>query len=327
MEFKETLVEFRALGGIANNVDCRQAKNGRGLFTVNSDLPIQLHCPSNLLLEHQYIELDDQKHIQVSERANANKSLKSFYEKFHKNFGWSAGGLNQIRDFHNELVLLSKDIKEFLAILGWPETSFHELNDGELLEHYLVSHQIDINSKRMITPIIEMINHSPNGNNYIIQDGVKFNGNFKDEIFANYNCNIDMFHFYRNYQFVSPTNYLLSCDVSFDFPSIGRVFISRFDNILNKDGSLKLPQVKKTKDQLSISFVELFNKEGNTREIFYELMKAHDISSTKANEIFDGLIEHNKQVLNSFLEACNKSEGRVIKDLKTIAKTHLRILK
>ena len=94
----------------------------------------------------------------------------------------------------------------------------------------------------------------------IDEDGVKFNGNFKDEIFANYNCHVDMFHFYRNYQFVSPTNYLLSCDVSFDFPSIGRVFISRFDNILNKDGSLKLPQVNKTKDQLSISFVELFNK-------------------------------------------------------------------
>ena len=81
------------------------------------------------------------------------------------------------------------------------------------------------------------------------------------------------------------------------------MFISRFDNILNNDGSLKLPQVKKTKDQLSISFVELFNKEGNSKEIFYELMKAHDISSTKANEIFDGLIQHNKQVLISFLDA------------------------
>ena len=133
MEFKETLVEFRALGGIANNVDCRQAKNGRGLFAVNPDLPIQLHCPPNLLLERQYIQLDDQKHIQVSEKANANKHLKSFYEKFHKYFGWSAGGFNQIRDFHNELVLLPKDIKEFLAILGWYETSFHELNDGKLL--------------------------------------------------------------------------------------------------------------------------------------------------------------------------------------------------
>jgi hypothetical protein len=326
MEFKEILVEFRALGGIANNIDCRQAKNGRGLFALNPDLPIQLHCPPYLLLEHQSIQLDDQKHIQVSEKSNANKHLKSFYEKFHKRFGWSAGGFNQIKDFHNELVMLPKEIKEFLAILGWPETSFHELSDGEFLEYYLVSRQIDINSKRMIMPIIEMINHSPNGNNYIIQDGVKFNGNFKDEIFANYNCHVDMFHFYRNYQFVSPTNYLLSCDVSFDFPSIGQVFISRFDNIQNKDGSLKLPQVKKTKDQLSISFVELFNNEGNAREIFSELIKTHGVSLTKANEIFDGLIEHNKQVLNSFLDTCNKSEGRVIEDLKTIAKTHLQIM-
>ena len=326
MEFKEILVEFRALGGIANNIDCRQAKNGRGLFAVNPDLPIQLHCPPNLLLERQYIQLDDQKHIQVSEKANANKHLKSFYEKFHKHFGWSAGGLNQIRDFHNELVLLPKDIKEFLAILGWHETSFHELNDGKLLEHYLMSHQIDINSKPMIMPIIEMINHSSNGNNYIIEDGIKFNGNFKDELFANYNCNIDMFHFYRNYHFVSPTNYLLSCDVSFDFPSIGRVFISRFDNILNQEDSLKTPQFKKSNNQLSISFVELSNKQGNARPIFVKLMQSNNISSTKANEIFDGLIEHNKQVLDAFLAECNKSDGRIIEDLKTIAKIHLQIL-
>jgi hypothetical protein len=326
MEFKEILVEFRALGGIANNIDCRQAKNGRGLFALNPDLPIQLHCPPNLLIERQYIQLDDQKHIQVSEKANANKHLKSFYEKFHKHFGWSAGGLNQIRDFHNELVLLPKDIKEFLAILGWHETSFHELNDGKLLEHYLMSHQIDINSKPMIMPIIEMINHSSNGNNYIIEDGIKFNGNFKDELFANYNCNIDMFHFYRNYHFVSPTNYLLSCDVSFDFPSIGRVFISRFDNILNQEDSLKTPQFKKSNNQLSISFVELSNKQGNARPIFVKLMQSNNISSTKANEIFDGLIEHNKQVLDAFLAECNKSDGRIIEDLKTIAKIHLQIL-
>ena len=326
MEFKEILVEFRALGGIANNIDCRQAKNGRGLFAIKPDLPIQLHCPPNLLIERQYIQLDDQKHIQVSEKANANKHLKSFYEKFHKHFGWSAGGLNQIRDFHNELVLLPKDIKEFLAILGWHETSFHELNDGKLLEHYLMSHQIDINSKPMIMPIIEMINHSSNGNNYIIEDGIKFNGNFKDELFANYNCNIDMFHFYRNYHFVSPTNYLLSCDVSFDFPSIGRVFISRFDNILNQEDSLKTPQFKKSNNQLSISFVELSNKQGNARPIFVKLMQSNNISSTKANEIFDGLIEHNKQVLDAFLAECNKSDGRIIEDLKTIAKIHLQIL-
>ena len=50
------------------------------------------------------------------------------------------------------------------------------------------------------------------------------------------------------------------------------------------------------------------------------------IQRSKANEIFDGLIQHNKQVLISFLDACSKSEGKVIEDLKTIAKTQLQIL-
>ena len=326
MEFKEILVEFRALGGIANNIDCRQAKNGRGLFTLNPDLPIQLHCPPNLLLERQFIELDNKKQIQVSKKANINSGFKSFFEKFHQYFGWGAGGLHEKRDFYNDLVLLPKEIKEFLAILGWAEYSFNEFSENDLLDHYLVSRQIGINTKHIMMPIIDMINHSPQGNNFIVDNGIKFEGNFKDEIFANYNCNIDMFHFYRNYHFVSPTNYLLSCDVSFDFPSIGRVFISRFDNILNQKDSLKTPQFKKSNNQLSISFVELSNKQGNARPIFVKLMQSNNISSTKANEIFDGLIEHNKQVLDAFLAECNKSDGRIIEDLKTIAKIHLQIL-
>jgi len=327
MKFEKFLDDFRVLGGVANNIDCLQAKDGgRGLFAFNPNLPIQIHCPPNLLLECQDIQLDDQKHIKVSEKAINSKEIKSFYEDFHKHFGWSAGGFDEMRGFYNELNSLPGEIKKFLSIFGWPNSSFNQLSDNELLGHYLVSRQININSKQIIMPLIEMINHSPNGNNYVFDDGVKFNGHFKGEIFANYNCHVDMFHFFRNYRFVSTTNCLLSCDVSFDFPSIGRIFISRFDGIANKDRGLTLPQVKKSDGKVSISFVELFNKQGRALKIFTELMNSCNIPFAKATEIFNGIIEINIQVLNAFLDKSNKLEGRVIDNLRTIAKTHLKIL-
>jgi len=327
MKFENVLDDFRVLGGVANNIDCHESINGgRGLFAFNPKLPIQIHCRPNFLLEYQDIQLDDQKHIKVSERGSNNKEIKSFYEKFHRYFGWSAGGFDEIRGFYNELNLLPDEIKKFLSIFGWPSSSFKKLSDNELLDHYLVSRQININSKKIIMPFIEMINHSPNGNNYVIDDGIKFNGYFNGEIFANYNSHVDMFHFFRNYRFVSVTGCMLSCDMSIDFPSIGRIFISRFDGIVNKDRGLTLPQVKKTEGKLSISFVELFNKHGRAREIFTELMSSYDIPLAKANEIFNGIIEINIQVLIAFLDKSNKLKGRAIENLRTIAKTHLQIL-
>lgn len=44
-------------------------------------------------------------------------------------------------------------------------------------------------------PIIELINHSPDGKQYLASEGVKFVGTFKGEVLASYHGSFDAIHF------------------------------------------------------------------------------------------------------------------------------------
>ena len=79
MRFSEILHEFRILGGIAINVDCREGKYAKGLFSINPKKPIKIHFPTNLLIEPRHIELNTDNQITLSEKSQKDKRVKSFY--------------------------------------------------------------------------------------------------------------------------------------------------------------------------------------------------------------------------------------------------------
>jgi len=328
MNFSEILRKFEDLGGIANNIELREGEFGRGLFSKNPTLPVKISVPTHLLVSPGSVNLNDKNQIQIKQKSALDPVFIDFYESYHNFFGWSNFGYREINEFHNELMALPKNLKQYLLLFGWKITDFDQKSNKELLNDYFISRQIRIKNESRLMPILELINHSNSGKEYIADEGVTVEGIFKDEVLTCYHGNFDAFHFFKNYHFTSNSSVVLSCDVKIDVPKIGIINISRFDSEIEVKDEIVIPKITKKNSEIQISFLDLSNgKTGsNPREIFITRMAEFNINKTTSNTIFDGLIDHNRKALSSLINECNLIKSSIAKQIQLIAANQLKAL-
>ena len=70
-----------------------------------------------------------------------------------------------------------------------------------------------------------------------------------------------------------------------------------------------------------MSFVQLTNdnKSASAKQVFIEQIQKFNIPQSTADQIFNGLIEHNKQALTKLLDECIKNNSKIAKDIEIIA--------
>jgi len=328
MNFSEILRKFEDLGGIANNIELREGEFGRGLFSKNPQLPVKIRVPTHLLLSPSFISLNDKNQIQIKQKSTLDPIFISFYESYHNFFGWGNCGYKEINEFHNELIALPKNLKQYLLLFGWKRTDFDKKSNKELLNDYFISRQIRIKNESRLMPIIELINHSNSGKEFIVDQGVTVEGIFQDEVLTCYHGNLDAFHFFKNYHFASNSTLVLSCDVKIDVPKLGVINISRFDSEIEVKDGIVIPKITKKNSEIQISFLDLSNgkKGSNPREIFITRMAEFNINKTTSNTIFDGLIDHNRKALSSLINECNLINSSIAKQIQLIAANQLKAL-
>jgi hypothetical protein len=328
MQFTEILDKFRALGGVAENIELRNGRYGRGLFPINPNKPIKIKIPSNLLASPTWLILDSNNHIRIKLNLGLDPAWVDFYESYQQFFGWDNVVINELSEYHNELIKLPKKIKQFLLLFGWYDADFDKKNIKDYFSEYLAGRQIRIGSESKLMPIIELINHSHDGKQYLADDGIKFEGTFKDEVLACYHGSFDALHFFRIYHFNSESTTVISCDVKIDVPNVGLITISRFDAMLDIKDGLVIPRMIKTKSGIQIDFIELVNKKNKLtpRKIFTDGIQRFNIPLLVANQIFDGLIEHNRKAYSDFVSECRLSNNKVAKELESIALNQLKLL-
>ncbi len=329
MKFAEILEKFRALGGVADNVELRNGQFGRGIFPINSNLPIKIITPTHLLVSPSWLKLDRENHIRINPKLGLDPAFIDFYESYQQFYGWSNVGINELSDYHNELIKLPKSIKKFLLLFGWQNNDFDKKNITDYLNGYLASRQIRIGNESKLMPVVELINHSHDGKQYLASEGVKFSGTFKGEVKACYHGSFDAIHFFRIYHFNSESTTVLSCDVKIDVPNVGSINISRFDAMVDiKDGVIT-PRMVKNKSGIQIDFLELVNNKNklSPRKVFVDGISQFDVSLLVGNQIFDGLIEHNRKAYTDFISECRLSTNKVAKQLESIALNQLKLLK
>jgi hypothetical protein len=328
MEFETLLAQFRLLGGRAVNVDLRLGPRGRGLFAIDPALPVDIHVPMSLMVASRWAYVDSTGQLRINKAANIDAEVVSFYENYHQYFGWGAGGLKAARQHQKDIQSLPGKVKNFMLVLGWTEASMRAPTVESCLKQYLINRQIRVESESRMMPIAELINHDHGGLSYTLEAGVRFSGVFKDELLAVYHRQLDAFHFFRNYHFPSPANTVLSCDVKIDVPTIGLLQVSRDDQWVQENDGGRSPSVTKNATGIHLSFVELANQKQPLlpRKIATDLFASLNILPSMANDLFDGLLAHHRQVLLDFIQACRQSDKAVTRALTEVANEQLAIL-
>ena len=118
-------------------------------------------------------------------------------------------------DFENGLRSLPDDIQLILKRMGLynSEIRFPEKDtEREIFQRFMITRCIRHQEKRVMMPILELINHSPSASNFDMSgDGIAVKGLFEGEILAKYS-NSDPIHRFFGYGFnvVEPFGFSLN---------------------------------------------------------------------------------------------------------------------
>lgn len=322
MTASELLTTFRSLGGIADNVSIRPSRHGHGLFVINPSRPVRLVAPTQLLISPAMLMTTREGQIKVKSTSGLRADVVAFHEHYQRTFGWGAGGYGYISQHRQQLEALPDSVKAFLHIFGCQDDLSRQLMPPEAFRHHCISRQISVSGTSRLMPVLELINHASSGEPYVISgDGVSLTGIFDDEVIACYRKSMDAFHFFFNYHFAAPSRSTLSCDVKIDVPGFRSLRVGRMDGSSELKRGVLMPRVISGKNEVCLSFVELVNldKPSLPRQVFVEILKDQGMPIARSQELFDGLIAHNRQVISDFLSACEELDGSVLLGLKEVA--------
>jgi hypothetical protein len=329
MEPAELLAQFRALGGIADNVCIRPCQQGHGLFAVDPALAVRVRTPAHLLIAPELLAWTATGQVRVHAASGQSPAVTAFHESYQRSVGWSAGGCARTSQFRQQLCALPDRLKGFLRLWGFADALNRAPAPLEVFQSYCISRQIRFQGASRLMPVLELINHAHDGAPYVVtHEAVGLSGRFADEVLARYRQHMDAFHFFFNYHFATPCRSVLSCEVRIDLPLARSLRISRLDGLSEMRSGVHMPQLSTRKNEIHLSYVELVNLEAPAlpRQVFLALLMAQGLSGSSAQELFDGLLQHNRQVLQDFLQASEGAEGQVIQDLRAVAGQQLESL-
>ena len=190
--------EFRSFGGTANNVIQRQGRLGLGLFPIDSSQPIELYAPGRLLVATDDLELRNGE-VRLKNEHSYPEGYSDWYQRFQREYSWGAEARRSIIDFESELQKLPDSIQQILnRFLSLPiKQRLPGSNiEQEIFRRFILTRQINWNSKNVLMPIIELINHSPAENSWGISDqGIGIQGEFQEEILVRYSVSDPMHRF------------------------------------------------------------------------------------------------------------------------------------
>jgi hypothetical protein len=320
----ELLRQFRILGGVAENVCIRQGPHGYGVFAVIPKRPVRLMVPSKLLISPETLAFTSEGNLAVKNESGLSAGLAAFHAQYQRSFGWGAGGFERVKHYHQQMCDLPSALKNFLLILGCSNDLLSQMpTPVQAFKEHCISRQIAVSGTSKLMPVIELINYASDGAPYVVMpEGVSLSGTFENEVLARYRQSMDAFHFFFNYRFAASGRSTLSCEVTVDIPQFKPLRITRLDGLFDVKNGARWPRVSSNKDEIHLSFVELINLDAPTlpRQVFIDLLSAQGLAISRAGQLFDGLLDHNRQVLQDFLCACENAEGQVVESLKAVAR-------
>jgi hypothetical protein len=327
MTWDELLDEYRALGGIAENVRLDTGPFGRGIFPIEPGKPIMLRTPPSLYVAVREIRLQDGRMTADPDRVEAR--ARAFFEAYEEYFGWGAGGREAMWQLQEAWHALPEDVVTSIRTLGAlekPERRFAAPSDEFCMHDFLDERTFGRGESASIVPMVDLVNHSSHVPTYTFEGGMGVHGTFDDEVLVCYNrCDAWSLAVHYGFTATSPTAYSTSIIVG--LPRGEKLTIARNLDPVATTNTLRYPKVETTRDGVMLSHLTLgfATAKDLPRAIFRKMMDSR-LSSSEADYVFDGIQHHNRTQFINLLRTLRKHEGPLIRTLQEAAINQLETL-
>ena len=316
------LDDFRALGGVAENIRFGNGPHGHGLFPIDPAKPVFLRLPNNLLFPVAEIEFVDER-IKIKDSASVGQSERDFFEAYENAFSWGAGGRSESANFVAAFDELPTDVRALLTA----EFGMREFIEGDLVERtrkrFLKSRIIDWDKTQVVMPLVEMANHDPHGLPYRADEfgRLHIQGNVSGEILVAYGSQ-DAFGIFRTFGFVTeqPQAYSLQMKTK---TKVGDLRIHRNITDQTRRGAFLIPRLTSEGGSHVLSYLMIGNPKFPrlSRGIFQTLMKQAGVPNP--NEVFDVVLRSNRAKFLKLLVALEPLGGEMAVTLRKMAHIQL----
>jgi len=252
------LEDFRALGGVADNIEQRSGEHGNGIFAIDPKKPIAIKVPDSLLVDEDHLVLE-QGQLVVAEEAGVSADISNFIANYQRHFSWGADGKKNIDTFESGLAELPVALLDQLKKLLLVSLELrHKGNWEDVLRRlFLQSRRINYQQRKVSMPIMELINHSSTGRNFDIGDGIGFGGEFDGEVYVNYSSASDALQRFLIYGFANQEPRAISLPMSCAIGKNTRVKIATDAKKVERVDNLILPELKTNGEEQILSFLLL----------------------------------------------------------------------
>ena len=308
------LDEFRAFGGRAENVMQRKGAFGLGLFPIDPAKPVDLFVPDELLVPIENLELQDETLI-IKDDSNFPEGYNDWFRRYQINYSWGAEGRENTLALEEGLKTLPDDVKQLMKNVGLynPDIRFPGKDvEQELVQRFIQTRCINRKGKRVIMPIIDLLNHAPEAKAYDMSgDGIAVAGLHDGEVLVKYSLS-DPIRRLIGYGFnaAEPLGFSLSFRLQ-----------HREQMVVVQGGGGRQPlqpcgiEIKNDRVVIKQPLLASSNSPKMPRTLLIKACK--NLEGIDASELFEQIHQRNTQALVQMLRKLHEVEGDVAQLLRT----------
>jgi hypothetical protein len=314
------LAAFRALGGVAENVQRALGPIGYGLYPIDPARPVRLHTPRELLVDVQHVRFVAGQLRVDADASELSPEAIGFFEAFEAAFSW--GEQTDCGDFVDALDGAPQPLLDLMTLhLGLLAPDAGQTRDERVQQRFLQSRAIRFQKTRRLMPVIELANHSPTGEKFSFEEGIGLGGQFEGEVFARYR-NGDALGCVMGYGFASDEPNVFSL----------KALISAGQRALSVRRSHRFPQPSEDVcivfggRMIDISRVLLADRNEPERPRVEFKARMQSIADVDADRLFDHLVEENIGLVRKLAEAASGWPGALGDAFRTACAYQLALL-
>ena len=307
------LDEFRAFGGRAENVMQRKGAFGLGLFPIDPAKPVDLFVPDELLVPIENLELQDETLV-IKDDSSFPDGYSDWFRRYQTNYSWGAEGRENTLALEEGLKGLPDAVQTLMKRTGlynaenrFPGNDF----DQELMQRFIQTRCINRKEKRVIMPIIDLLNHAPAAKAYDMSgNGIAVGGIHDGEVLVKYSVS-DPIRRLIAYGFNAPEPFGFS--LSFRLQHQDRL-------VVVQGGGGRQPlkacgiEIKDDRIVIKQPLMASSNSPKMPRTLF--IKSCRSIEGINANELFEQIHQRNTQALVQMMRELQDLEGEVAQLLR-----------